>query len=204
MRRRIFDLVVSAGGMGLVVALMAAGALLLWANSYTNDQVRSQLSMQQVYFPTADQMAQAKPGGEVTPGMLPFIRQYAGQQVLDGPQAAAYANHFIAVHLYDMPYHGVYAEVSTAARAATPGSAEAAKLTALQTTVFQGTTLRAMLLEAYAFSVFGEIAFVSALVSLSLAFVLAILAGMGLWHARRTPVDADLLQPLSGQPPVAA
>lgn len=37
----------------------------------------------------------------------------------------------------EMPYHGVYALISTAARTATSGSAAAAKLTALDGTSFQ-------------------------------------------------------------------
>jgi hypothetical protein len=31
--------------------------------------------------------------------MIPSVSQYAGHQLLTGPQAEAYANHFIAVHL---------------------------------------------------------------------------------------------------------
>jgi hypothetical protein len=50
--------------------------------------------------------------------MLPYLKQYAGQQMLTGQQAEAYADHFIAVHLSEMPYGGVYSKISTAALAA--------------------------------------------------------------------------------------
>ena len=87
--------------------------------------------------------------------MIPSVSQYAGQQLLTGEQARVYADDFIAVHLSELPYNGVYATLSAKARAATPGTPQAAKLAALAQTSFQGTTLRGLLLEAYAFSVIG-------------------------------------------------
>ena len=35
--------------------------------------------------------------------MIPSVSQYAGQQLLTGPQAEACADHFIAIHLSEMP-----------------------------------------------------------------------------------------------------
>jgi hypothetical protein len=94
-----------------------------------------------------------------------------------------------------MPYHGVYATISAAARTAKPGSARANQLSALEQTSFQGTTLRGLLLEAYGFATFGVIAFWASIASFSLAFIMAILVGLGFWHARRTPSQAELLPP---------
>ncbi|HKI17554.1 MAG TPA: hypothetical protein VKA15_06725 [Isosphaeraceae bacterium] len=204
MRRKVFDILASAGGLVLVAVLVVAGALLMWGASFTNTNVHNQLAMQDVYFPPASAFAYAKPGTEITPGMKPYLLQYAGQEVLTGPQAAAYANHFIAVHLSEMPYGGVYSKVSAAARAAKPGSAAAAQLTALDATVFQGTTLRAMLLEAYGFWTLGNIAFWAGIASFSLAFILALLVGLGLWHARRVAADAVLLAKAASATPIAA
>jgi hypothetical protein len=194
MRRKVFDLLASAGGVMLVVVLAAAGALLTWGWTYTNSTVHNQLAMQQIYFPPKAAFAHAKAGTEITPSMIPSVSQYAGQQLLTGQQAEVYANDFIAVHLSEMPYHGVYATISSAARAAKPGSAQATSLAALEQTSFQGTTLRGLLLEAYAFSTFGQIAFWSSIISFCLAFVMAILSGLGLWHARRVPADLELLR----------
>jgi hypothetical protein len=193
MKRRIFDLLASAGGVLIVIVLVAAGALATWAWTYTNSTVHNQLAAQQIYFPSKAAFAHAKAGTEITPSMIPSVSQYAGQQLLTGQQAEVYANDFIAVHLSEMPYHGVYAEISTAARAAAPGSAQAAKLAALETTSFQGTTLRGLLLEAYGFATFGLIAFWASIASFTLAFVMAVLVGLGFWHARRTPPQAELL-----------
>ena len=188
MRRKIFDLIASAGGLVLVVVLVVAGALLMWGYSFTSSNVHNQLAQQEITFPTKAAFAHAKPGTEITPSMIPSVSQYAGQQLLTGAQAEVYANDFIAVHLSEMPYGGVYSKISAAALA-NPNSA---KLKALEQTSFQGTTLRGLLLEAYAFSEFGTIAFWAGIASFCLAFIMAILVGLGFWHARRTPEIADL------------
>src|SRR6202034_687491 len=109
---------------------------------------------QQIFFPPKSVWATAKAGTEITPAMIPYLEKYSGQQLLTGAQAEAYADHFIAVHLSEMPYGGVYATISAAAQA-DPSSTS---LKALEQTSFQGTTLRGLLLEAYAFSTFGTIA----------------------------------------------
>ena len=45
------------------------------------------------------------------------VSQYAGQQLLTGAQAKVYADDFIAVHLSEMPYGGLYSKISAAALA---------------------------------------------------------------------------------------
>ncbi len=193
MQRKVFDILASGGGALVTVVLVVAGALLMWGYSFTSSSVHNQLAMQQIYFPPQAAFAHAKAGTEITPSMIPSVSQYAGQELLTGQQAEVYANDFIAVHLSEMPYHGVYALISTAARNATPGSATAAKLTALESTSFQGTTLRGLLLEAYAFSTFGTIALWAGVASFVLAFLMALLTGFGIWHARRVPAEEELL-----------
>jgi hypothetical protein len=196
MRRKIFDVLVSAGGVVMVVVLVVAGGLLMWGQSYIGSNVHNQLVKQEIYFPPKSAFAHAKAGTEITPSMIPSVSQYAGQQLLTGPQAAAYANDFIAVHLSEMPYHGVYAKISSAALAAKPGTAQAKTLSALETTSFQGTTLRGLLLEAYAFATMGTIALWAGIAAFVLAFVMAVLVGIGFYHAARTPPDAELLEKL--------
>lgn len=188
MSRKVFDKLASTAGIVGVVVLLAAGGLLTWGYSFANSNVHNQLAMQQVYFPPKAAFAHPKAGSEITPSMIPTVSQYAGQEVLTGQQAEVYANHFIAVHLREMPYQGVYSKVSTAARANPTNKALAAE----EATVFQGTTLRGMLLEAYAFWSIGQVMFWAAIASFLLAFVTAILVGLGLWHAHRTEPDEQL------------
>lgn len=194
MRRKVFDVLASAGGALVVAVLLVAGGLLMWGWSFTNTNVHNQLAEQQISFPPRAAFAHPKAGTEITPSMIPTVSQYAGQQVLTGQQAQVYANDFIQIHLSEMPYHGVYASISSAARAVKPGSTEATKLAALEQTSFQGTTLRGLLLEAYGFSTFGAIAFWAAIAAFCLAAVMALLVGLGVWHARRTPSDLELLR----------
>jgi hypothetical protein len=87
-----------------------------------------------------------------------------------------------------MPYGGIYSTVSAASRA-NPTNATLAK--EVQTS-FQGTTLRGLLLEAYAFSEFGLIALWAGIAAFVLAGVMLLLVGLGLWHARKTPEDIEL------------
>lgn len=189
MRRKVFDLLASAGGALVVVVLVVAGALLMWGYSFTSSSVHNQLAQQEIFFPARAAFAHAKAGTEITPGMKPYLLQYAGEQLTTGPQAEAYADHFIAVHLSEMPYGGVYAKLSNAARA----NPKDAQLAALVATSFQGTTLRGLLLEAYAFSVFGAIALWAGIAAFILAGLMALLVGFGFWHARRTPTEAEIL-----------
>ncbi len=191
MRRRVFDVLTSAIGMGLVVVLLVAGGLLMWGYSYDHSNVRNQLAEQQIFFPPKAAFATAKPGTEITPAMIPYLEKYSGQQLLTGPQAEAYADHFIAEHLAEMPYGGIYSKISTAARAEPKNTA----LAALETTSFQGTTLRGLLLEAYGFSKIGTIMLYGSIASFILAVLMLGLVGLGFRHARRTPAEQELLVP---------
>jgi len=187
MKRKTFDLILTAGGGMLVIVLVVAGVLLMWGSSFANSNVHNQLAKQQIFFPAAAAFAQAKPGTEITPTMKPYLLQYAGQQLLTGTQAQAYATHFIAIHLSEMPFGGVYAKISTASRA----HPTTKKLAGLVTTSFQGTTLRGLLLEAYAFSVFGTIAFWAGIAAFVLGFLMLILTLLGLWHLRTVPEEEE-------------
>ena len=200
MRRKSFDAIVSVGGLLLTVVLVAAGALLLWAYSFANSTVTNQLSAQKITFPAAAAFAQAKPGTEITPGMIPYLEKYAGQQLTTGAQAEAYANHFIAVHLQEIGGGKTYSELSGAAMALPKGSAAYTAAEAQVQTVFKGTTLRSMLLNAYGWWQMGQIALIASIVSFVLAGVTLLLSGFGLWHYRRVPAEEEIPE-LRRRPP---
>ena len=187
MRRSVFDVLTSAVGLVLAVVLVVAGGLLVWGYSYDHNNVHNQLAEQQIFFPPKSAFATAKAGTEITPAMIPYLEKYSGQQLLTGPQAEAYADHFIAEHLAEMPYGGVYSKISTAARAEPANT----KLAALETTSFQGTTLRGLLLEAYGFSKIGTIMLIGSIASFILALLMLGLVGLGLRHARVTPAEQE-------------
>ena len=191
MRRTNFNKLLGWIGTGLGVALLVAGGLLLWGSAYVHNTVQGQLAAQQISFPPAAAFAHPKAGTEITPAMIPSVSQYAGQQLLTGPQAEAWADHFIAIHLSEMPYGGVYSKISTAARAEPKNT----KLAELETTSFQGTTLRGLLLEAYGFSKIGTIMLIGSIASFILALVMLGFVGLGFRHAKRTPTEEELLVP---------
>ena len=189
MRRKVFDKLASAGGALIVVVLVVAGSLLMWGSNFASSTVHNQLDAQKIFFPPASAFAHPKAGSEITPSMIPVVSQYAGQQVLTGEQAKVYADNFIAVHLSEMPYNGVYASVSAASRANPNDKALAAEVQ----TSFQGTTLRAMLLEAYGFATFGQIAFIASIASFILAALMLLLVVAGFLHARKVSEETEIL-----------
>ena len=195
MSRKVFDTLASAVGLVVVVVLLVAGGLLMWGYSFTHSNVHSQLAAQEIYFPPKAAFEHPKPGTEITPSMIPSVSQYAGQQLLTGAQAKVWANDFMAVHLRELPYHGVYAKLSTAARAEPTST----MLKELEQTSFQGTTLRGLLLEAYAFSTIGEVMFWGAIASFCLALVMAVLVALGFRHARRASEEEKLLAPRTSE-----
>ena len=195
MSRKVIDILTSTGGVVVVVVLLVAGGLLTWGHSFVNSNVRTQLAQQQISFPPQAAFAHAKAGTGITPSMIPSVSQYAGQPLVTGDQAKVYANDFIAVHLSEMPYGGVYSKIS-AASLANPTNP---KLTALKQTSFMGTTLRGLLLEAYAFSTIGGVMLLGAIASFILAAFMSVLVGLGFWHARRTSYETQML-PATAKP----
>ena len=121
MRRKVFDKLASAGGAVAVVVLVVAGSLLMVGYSFANNYVHTQLFEQQITFPTAAALAHPNET-EITRSMTPSVSQYAGQQLLTGQQAEAYANDFIAVHLSEIGGGKTYAQMSQAAMVLPKGS----------------------------------------------------------------------------------
>jgi hypothetical protein len=182
MRRRTFDFLLSSGGLVVAVVLFIAGGLLLWGHSFANDNVRNQLAAEQIYFPAKGSPALADPR------IGPYLNKYAGQQLVTGPQAEAYADHFIKIHLTEIAGGQTYAQVSTKAQA----NPNDAKLAGQVQTLFRGETLRGLLLEAYGFSKLGQIALIAAIASFVLGGVMLLLTGLGLLHLRRTGPTEEL------------
>jgi len=167
MRRTNFDKLLGWIGTGFGVALLIAGGLLLWGSAYVHNTVQGQLASQQINFPPASAFAHPKAGGEITPSMIPSVSQYAGQQLLTGQQAEAYADHFIAQHVTDMTGGKTYSQLSTESMAQ-PNNTQ---LAGLVSTVFKGETLRSMLLNAYGWWKVSQITYIISLAAFGLGAV---------------------------------
>ncbi len=178
MRRNTINKLLAVAG----VLMLAVGGLLLWGSTYIHNQVTSQLSAQQVYFPPAAAFAHPKAGTEITPSMIPSVSQYAGQQLLTGQQAEAYADNFIAVHLQEIGGGKTYAQLSAASMAAPKNTVLAGQVQ----TVFRGDTLRSMLLNAFGWWKVSQITYIASLISFGLGGIAFLAGAFGLgWSGYR-------------------
>jgi hypothetical protein len=183
--RATLDKLMSGAGLLLAIVLLVGGGLLTWASSFIGDQVNTQLSQQHITMPTEQTGLTGLPKADQS-----ALAKYAGQPMTTGPQAKAYANHFIAVHMSEASGGKAYSEVSGQyiAQCSAPKAAATqacTDLAGLRQTMFMGSTLRGLLLYGYAFATIGTIAGIGAIVAYVGAAVLFLLAGLGFWHSRR-------------------
>jgi hypothetical protein len=184
MRRRTFDALASIGGLVLAVVLAIGGGLLVWGHGFVSNEVHNQLAAQKIYFPPNGNPAlKALPAADRT-----AMSQYAGQQMLTGAQAQVYADHFIAVHLREIGGGKTYSQLSTEALANPKNTALAEQVQ----TVFRGTALRGMLLNAYGFWTMGQIMLIATIVAFVGAGLFLIMALFGFWHLSRTEQATEL------------
>jgi hypothetical protein len=189
MRRRTFDAVAIIAGLVLTVVLAIGGALLLWGHSVVSTGVHNQLAAQKIVFPTASSPEiKTLPASDAT-----AMKQYAGQTMTTGAQAETWADHFIAVHLTKIGGGKTYSQLSAESLANPKNAALAGQVQ----TVFQGETLRGMLLNAYGWWQMGQIMLISAIVAFCGAGLFLILSGLGIWHLRRAAPQAEVFPKLA-------
>ena len=194
MRRNSSRLTVAIAGFAVAAILLVAGGLLTWGSAYVHNTVQGQLAAQQIFFPPKAAFAHPVAGTEITPSMIPSVSQYAGQQLLTGQQAEAYADHFIAVHVANMSGGKTYSQLS-AESIAQPNNA---KLAGVVATVFKGETLRSMLLNAYGWWKVSQITYIAAIAAFALGGLTALGTGFALAFGRKTPAGTHAA-PATGQ-----
>src|SRR5271170_3508178 len=187
--RRNSRFTLTLAGFAAAVLLAVAGGLLLWGSAYVHNTVHNQLAAQQIYFPPQAAFAHAKAGTEITPNMIPSVSQYAGQQLVTGQQAEAYADHFIAQHVYDMSGGKTYSQLS-AESIAQPNNTQ---LAGLVNTVFKGETLRSMLLNAYGWWKVSQITFIASLIAFGLAGLAFLASLVGLTMGRKPEITHEVI-----------
>ena len=194
MRRKTLDALLTSAGVIVAIVLFIAGGLLTWSHAFINDQVKTQLSAQQIYFPQAGSDSLADPA------IGPYLNKYAGQQLTNGEQAKAYADHYIAVHIAGIGGGKTYSQLSTESRA----NPSDTKLAGTVDTVFKGETLRGMLLNAYAFWKIGQIALYAAWAAFAGGALMLLLSLFGGLHGRKVSVEAEVFPKLGAYTPIAA
>lgn len=188
--RSTLDKLISATGLALVAVLLVAGGLLTWANTFIGDQVHNQLTMQGITMPEGDALT-GLPKADAA-----ALKEYAGSPMDTGPEAKAFADHYILAHMNESSQGQTYEEVSgqfiglsDADKAAPDGQA----LGQLRQTLFMGDTLRGLLLYGYAFATMGTIAGIAAIGAYVGAGLLLLFAGLGLWHSRKAKDDLPVI-----------
>lgn len=188
MRRRTLDALLTTGGLIVAVVLLVAGGLLTWASNFVNGNVESQLAAQKITMPSGKAIED--------PLIKPYLSQYAGQQMVNGDQAKAYADHYILVHMNKSSGGRTYEEVSgefiALTKTANPDQTKLTELGELRQTLFMGNALRSMLLQAYAFGTIAKIAFWGAIASIVGAAAMLVLSILGFVHLRRVPAEQEV------------
>lgn len=194
--RRTVDKLLVGTGIVATVVFIIAGALLSWGAGFSNDYVRDELSVQQIFFPPEAALREE--------GRTDLVK-FAGQQVTTGEHAEAYAS-FIEGHIEGMADGMRYAEfgqVETAARDAVAAAEEAgaseAEIAELQEdataatrtrdSLFKGETLRGLLLSSYAWHTIGRIAGIAATAAFVAAVAMAILVVLGIVQLAKNSKD---------------
>ena len=190
--RSAFDKLISGTGLVLAAVLLIGGGLLTWANVYIGNQVDDQLSMQGITMPEGDALA-ALPEDDAA-----ALEQFAGSPLDTGPEARAFADHYIKVHMDKASQGRTYEEVSgeyialsDEAKASEDGQA----LAGLRQTLFMGNTLRGLLLYGAAFATMGTIAGIGAIVAFAGSAILLLLVVLGLRHSRRADATPGQVAP---------
>jgi hypothetical protein len=176
-RNRLLAKLTSLTSIATVAAagMIVVGVLALVGGSYDRQVVHDQLAPQKIFFP---------PVG--SPALLPEVRQHAGQQLLTGAQAKAYANGFIGVHVTKIAAGQTYAQVSAKSLA----DPKNATLAAQKAARFQGETLRGLLLGAWGWSLIGTLATIAGFILIALGAVLFLLP-LANWQVNhRAPAGA--------------
>lgn len=190
-RRRVDNVLVAAGTL-VTVALLVAGALLMWGANFAADYVDDELTSQNISFPPAAALEEE--------GRTDLLK-YAGEKVNTGGEAEAYAS-FIDGHLEGIAGGATYADLGTpereakaAVEAAVAKGADDTTVAGLQgkadaisgqrNTLFKGETLRGLLLSAYAWATVGTIAGYAAIAAFIAGGVMLVLVLLGLRHHHR-------------------
>lgn len=190
--RSALDKLISWTGFALAAFLLVAGGLMTWAYVYIGNEVSDQLTAQDITMPEGEALASLPDADREA------LEPFAGSPMDTGPEARAYADHYILVHMNESSDGRTYSEVSgeyVAMSDEQKASEEGQALAGLRQSLFMGSTLRGLLLYAAAFATMGTIAGIGALVSFVSAAVLLVLAALGLRHAKRVETNAEPLAP---------
>lgn len=188
-RRRLMP---GLAGIAVAVALAGLGSVLRSNAVFAERNVARQLTEQRISF---------KAGETLTPGErdTPCLVRYAGQALTTGAQAECYANYFIGNHLKKVADGRTFSEMRAVqtdvrerlARAQAANDPmvgdlqrELAEVNGKRQTLFEGETVRGLLLTSYGFGTLGTKADQGATVTFAAGAVVLLLSLVVLVRAR--------------------
>jgi hypothetical protein len=188
--RRMIDMLISWSGAIVALVMIAVGAAAIFGGTFALDNVRDRLEPQNISFGAASEMS---------PEEKAEVGTFAGQKVDTGTEAEAYSR-YIGIHLAEIgggksyaelggPLFALEAQIEEATAAGEDTTAMEEQLAGLQgqrDTVFKGETLRAILLNAYGWWTVGQITLYVGIGAVIAGLFLALFAGLGFVHARRS------------------
>src|SRR5688572_494902 len=134
--------------LGLCLAWVIAASLVLWGSNFATSVVHDQLVAQKITFPDKESLQEDNPA----------LVKYADQRVDNGEKAKAYSD-YIGGHLKNVADGKTYSEVSSEYQKDRTNQTLAGQ----RTTLFQGETLRGLLLNAWGWGLIGTIALYAAI-----------------------------------------
>ena len=154
---------VGAGGIVLALGLVVLATQMKGNADFAEDYVARQLGQQRISFKAADLLTDDERA-------KPCLVAYAGTLLTTGEQAECYANHFIGEHLPKVAGGKTFSEMRevqtvlraqiSAAQATNDPSVgdlqrQLAEVTGKRQSLFEGETMKGLLLTTYGFSTLG-------------------------------------------------
>lgn len=144
--------------VGAAAGMIVIGVVSIVGGTYDHQVVRDQLAPQKIFFPK--------------PAVYPALKQYAGQQVVNGDQARLFANEQLAPDINKIAGGKTYSQVSSEWIA---GGEKSEKLAGERTTLFMGETLKGLLLNAWGWTQVGSIAILAGILLIIFGSILSAL-----------------------------
>lgn len=162
----------------LAVLFIVLGIGAVFGGTFAHGFVSDQLKQEQITMPSGQAITSLKDQESQD-----ILKRYENEPLTTGPQAKAYADNYIWQHMQaasDGRTYGQLGDDIKAAEAAGKSKDEIKKLSEARDTLFQGDTLRGMLLSAYGWWLVGSIALYAGIGLAVLGLILGLIAMFGL------------------------
>jgi hypothetical protein len=171
---------------GAAAGMIVLGIVSIVGGSYDHEVLREQLAPQKITFPKPAEYAD--------------LKKYEGQQVLTGAQAQAFANDQLGPDINKVAGGKTYSQVSDEWIA---GGMKSEKLGGERTTLFMGTTLKGLLLNAWGWAQIGSIAILAGILLIVFGGILFLLPVLS-WRMNLRREPKGLSAPRVAQAPPAS